>query len=641
MAGPVECSSVPGTRCLASPRRSTGRAGARSGRSSSGGVARTPPKTPAKSRSPRTVGCAGGRQGGAGSSTRAPAACRGGAAHASAICPGASSSATVPKRPLLSWAACEAVTASVWASARAHAEQAVAPKSDVAAGSASSASTLAREASPEAAHGEKRRRSNSRDCPKQGSGILAPVGPSQASQAPLSQLSQLSQTQPETEDALLNPAVDEAMSKAREVLRQAVEKTGENFGNVPAEVLGPLRKMVISAMAYWREVSSDLGKAASSATRFLDHQRRLYWRHEPWRGVNLGGWLLLEPGPSKELFQQHGPDAECEWDLMLQMREKLGAEGAARALREHRETFVTEEDFRRIHALGLNAVRIPFGYWVVTGPAEGDVFLGPCIEYLDRALSWCKAYGLQAVVDLHGAPGGESGDRPSGRKRSDWSWHDWRMSDSLAALRLLAARYQGHPAVAGISVCNEPSELIPAKVLCKYYDRAVRTIRKAGMPPDEVAILLPVYRTERLDEIWRLWSREYDGFVQHPNCAFDLHLYHCFGPWWQRKDLGQHIRMTKCHRKVLRRVPAVVGEWSLALAPNASFKEKAEEDEAMRSFATAQLEAYSQASHGWFFWNWRDCPQQQPEWDMRTCVDRRWLSKSQMTHVSSAKTGGC
>ena len=29
-------------------------------------------------------------------------------------------------------------------------------------------------------------------------------------------------------------------------------------------------------------------------------------------GVNLGGWLLLEPGPSHELFQTFGPEATCE-----------------------------------------------------------------------------------------------------------------------------------------------------------------------------------------------------------------------------------------------------------------------------------------------------------------------------------------
>jgi len=178
-------------------------------------------------------------------------------------------------------------------------------------------------------------------------------------------------------------------------------------------------------------------------------------------------------------------------------------------------------------------------------------------------------------------------------------------------------------------------------VLCNFYDSAVRTIREAGMPPDEVAIVLPVYRTERLDEIWRYWNRRLDGFARHANVAFDLHLYHCFGPWWQRQGLGSHLRMTKRHRKILRRVPAVVGEWSLALPPRARVLDDGqEEDQLMQVFAAHQLEAYSQASHGWFFWNWRDSPQQNAGWDVHRCMERRWLTKAQWAQPSCAAPGG-
>merc|ERR1712125_154064 len=130
------------------------------------------------------------------------------------------------------------------------------------------------------------------------------------------------------------------------------------------------RAMACAALAYWREVSMDLSKAASSLARFLENDRRLYWHRPPWRGVNLGGWLLLEPGPSASFFEEYG-SARCEWDLMLQMRERLGDDRAAMTLKEHRDSFITEEDFRSISAHGMNAVRIPFGYWIVTGPAEG------------------------------------------------------------------------------------------------------------------------------------------------------------------------------------------------------------------------------------------------------------------------------
>jgi glucan 1,3-beta-glucosidase len=497
---------------------------------------------------------------------------------------------------------------------------------------------MAAEEADDSAHALAKRRKLAADAAE----MRQPIQPSEVPTKPDSQpiflppgagLSQPSQatepSQPEDPSPL---ATDAAAVQAHAVLRSAWEQCGKSGEEIPAEAFRAVRKMQQAAQAYWRDASLDLGKAAASVTRFLEQQRRLYWRKQPWRGVNLGGWLLLEPGPSAELFEKYGP-AGCELDLMLRMREQLGNIEAERAITAHRERYITEDDFRCIQALGLNAVRIPFGYWVAMGAAEGDPYAGPGLEHLDRALAWCKAYGLQAVLDLHGAPGGESGERPCGRERKEWSWQEWRFDESVAALRAVATRYRGHPAISGISVCNEPSPDVPASALCRFYDRAVRAIREAGMAPDEVAIILPVYRTERLDEIWRLWSREFDGFAKHANTAFDLHLYHCFGTWWQRQGLTNQLRMVKRHRKILRRVPAVVGEWSLALPPQCKGDCQHEEDQALTLFAEAQLDAYSQASHGWFFWTWRDSPLQQPGWDLRKCITRHWINKNQFTTV--------
>lgn len=523
--------------------------------------------------------------------------------------------------PLLPFPLCEALTRAVWNRARAQAE---AEAAVAAAGGAMAVAT-----SPPL----KRRRT------------VGPIDARERTQAlifPTCGATQPSQPQAD-EEPLIASFADEAVARARAALGATAAEQGgcvASAEGTAGEVLRRVRAMAVAAASYWREVPVDLSRAAICLARFLDQRRHLLWRRPPWRGVNLGGWLLLEPGPSAALFQEHGPSLSCEWDLLLAMRQKLGAEAASAALRAHRESFVTEEDIRRIAGLGLNAVRIPLGYWVVSGPAEGDIFMGPCLEYVDRALAWCKVHGLQVLLDLHGAPGGESGEKPCGRERRDWHWKEWRFDDSVAVLRRLAARYKGHPCVTGIAVCNEPSERVPAEALCHFYDRAVAAIREAGMPPDEVAVVLPVYRTERLDEIWRVWNRKYDGFAKHANVAFDLHLYHCFGVWWQRQGLQSQLRMTRRHRKVLRRVPAVVGEWSLALAPRARAGDDAEdENEALRAFAAAQLEAYSQASHGWFFWNWRDGPAQDPGWDVRTCVERGWLTKEQLAAAVAAAPG--
>eukprot|EP00442_Polarella_glacialis_P052733 CAMPEP_0115071614 /NCGR_PEP_ID=MMETSP0227-20121206/13769_1 /TAXON_ID=89957 /ORGANISM="Polarella glacialis, Strain CCMP 1383" /LENGTH=600 /DNA_ID=CAMNT_0002458263 /DNA_START=197 /DNA_END=2000 /DNA_ORIENTATION=+ len=541
--------------------------------------------------------------------------------------------ASWPTDGILPFGVVEAVTRTIWASARAQAEREHA--AEVASGGSSGS----------AASMPKRRRAVGAEAADDGRAFPATYNQSQPSQTQsaeaaaaasgvsLQAAEEVVQLACGTLQAALREAGHEGRGLAESLCSALRRGVAASARGSPAEdiVLSSVRAMSLCAVAYWREVSQDLGRAAASLARFLEVQRRLYWRPPAWRGVNLGGWLLLEPGPSHALFQTHSSGASCEWELLERMREDLGPAGAAAAIQAHRNSFVTEDDFRKIKALGLNAVRIPFGYWIVTGPADGDVYVGPGLEHLDRALGWCKAHGLQAMLDLHGAPGGESGEKPCGRERKDWTWENWRFQESIKALRIIARRYKGHPSVTGISVCNEPSETVPGDILCQFYDEAVRAIREEGMPPDEVSILLPVYRSERLDEIWRIWNKAFDGFGRHANVAFDLHLYHCFGAWWQRQGFGSQLRMTKRHRKILRRVPAVVGEWSLALPQRSLAENPQDEDQVYQAFAAAQLDAYSQASHGWFFWNWCDSPLHHPGWDVRTCLERGWVSKAQLS----------
>lgn len=331
----------------------------------------------------------------------------------------------------------------------------------------------------------------------------------------------------------------------------------------------------------------------------------------PWNGVNLGGWLLLEPGPSFPLFSHHlcpktKEQARCEWDL-LEILHRKGV--AAEVITQHRETHTTLHDFERIRQLGFNAIRLPIGYWVILGATSDDIYVGPALEYVDRAVGWAEQCGLQMVLDLHGCPGGESGEAPCGRRqRPDgvWQWNQWRFTESIKALRVLAERYRNRKCVTGISVCNEPSNEVPLNRLCRYYEKAVNTVRMAGMPASRVAVLLPVFQRPE-DEFIAHWQALTGG--KHRNICFDVHCYHCFENEFNGKTLAQQLRWTEENASMLRKYPMVVGEWSLALgrATWSTCGSMAEEN-VQRLFAAAQMEAFRDASHGSFFWNWSEEP---------------------------------
>jgi glucan 1,3-beta-glucosidase len=319
---------------------------------------------------------------------------------------------------------------------------------------------------------------------------------------------------------------------------------------------------------------------------------------------------LLEPGPADPLFDKHAdPDAEvrCEWELMISLKQQYGDEGMRKVVKEHRDKHITRDDFVRMKACGLNAVRVPFGYWIVTGPTHGDPYVGPAMEYIDNAVQWAEELGLQVMLDLHGCPGGESGEAPSGRRQrphGTWQWQHWRMEESLRCLEIVAKRYQGQKCVTGIAVCNEPSNTVPLTRLCQYYDQAIDVVRGAGMTEKHVAAVLPVFQRPE-DKFAKRWKALTGS--KHSNFCFDVHCYHCFENNFNGKTCAQQLRAVHENEEMLRKYPMVVGEWSLALGVATwSTCGELQEAEVYRLFGQAQQRAFQEASHGRFFWNWTE-----------------------------------
>lgn len=350
---------------------------------------------------------------------------------------------------------------------------------------------------------------------------------------------------------------------------------------------------------------------------------RCYWRWPPWRGANLGGWLLLEPGPAYDIWEaakalsDEGNTLDsipCEYSLCQHLAE---SGRKAEAIEEYRKNWLGETDFAYLQEHGLNAVRVPFGYWIVTGPTHGEPFEGPALHHLDHVVDMAERCGFQVLLDLHANPGGENGGSPAGRKDGEWKQANWRFDESLQVLRVVAERYAGRRCVTGLQVANEPSRDCSMGDMCDWFEKAIRIIRTAGMEVDQTAIVLPVYEYIRLEEFFAVWGSRGNLF-RFENIAIDLHYYHVFWHPIESLDHAQHLAMVERHGHILQSLPgAVVGEWSLCMPDRIEASA-----EMKRQFGDAQLRAYAAASHGWFFWNYCDA---MAEWDLDTCINNGWL----------------
>jgi aryl-phospho-beta-D-glucosidase BglC (GH1 family) len=56
----------------------------------------------------------------------------------------------------------------------------------------------------------------------------------------------------------------------------------------------------------------------------------------------------------------------------------------------HWNTYIVEDDFSFMAANGLNAVRIPVGWWITSGDNPPAPYVGGSLQALDNAFRWAE-----------------------------------------------------------------------------------------------------------------------------------------------------------------------------------------------------------------------------------------------------------
>lgn len=126
--------------------------------------------------------------------------------------------------------------------------------------------------------------------------------------------------------------------------------------------------------------------------------------NEKIRGVNLGGWFVLEPWITPSIFSATPDNVVDEWTF----GQVLGQTEGRTRLEQHWNTWITADDFAEMKRIGLNFVRIPIGYWSIA-PNEGDPYIQGAYDHLGNALDWAHDNGINVLIDLHGAAGSQNG----------------------------------------------------------------------------------------------------------------------------------------------------------------------------------------------------------------------------------------
>src|SRR5580704_9609299 len=173
------------------------------------------------------------------------------------------------------------------------------------------------------------------------------------------------------------------------------------------------------------------------------------------KGINLGNWLV----PEGYMFKFKHALSPMEIGALFD--DLLGRDGAAKFWAKFRDVYIAKDDINFIKKIGFNTVRVPLDWRLFAEPGDSveasDRLDGEGWALLDRLVQWCHAAGLRVIVDLHAAPGGQTGvnhDNGPGFPLTFYVPQYRRMT--IAMWQKIAAHYRDETAVLGYDLLNEP-----------------------------------------------------------------------------------------------------------------------------------------------------------------------------------------
>jgi hypothetical protein len=170
------------------------------------------------------------------------------------------------------------------------------------------------------------------------------------------------------------------------------------------------------------------------------------------KGTNLGNWL----NPEGYMFGfRRANSARFINEMFCQL---AGPDFTAAFWQAFKDAYITRDDIRFIRQTGSNTVRLPFHYKLFTDEdymglsAAQDGF-----ARIDTLVQWCREEGLFLILDMHDAPGGQTGDNIDDSYGYPWLFESDASRQQFCDIwRTIAARYRDEPVILGYELLNEP-----------------------------------------------------------------------------------------------------------------------------------------------------------------------------------------
>lgn len=289
------------------------------------------------------------------------------------------------------------------------------------------------------------------------------------------------------------------------------------------------------------------------------------------RGTNLGNWLVPE-GYMFKLKDVNSPRL-----INQAFSELIGPSATDSFWKTYVNNYITAADVRYMKSIGMNSIRVPFNYRLFTA----EKYLGESnpehgFDLLDRLIGWCRKEKLYILLDMHCAPGGQTGDNIDDGDGYPFLFESERDQQLTVAIwGRIAARYAAEPIIIGYDLLNEP--------IAHYFKADDFNPKLEGLYKRITAAI----RQADKNHLIFLGGAQWDSNFAPFGSPFDSKLVYTFHKYWTpptREVIQPYIDFSNKHN-----VPVYCGETG------------ENTDQWIDSFRTA-LEA---ANIGWHFWPYK------------------------------------
>lgn len=234
------------------------------------------------------------------------------------------------------------------------------------------------------------------------------------------------------------------------------------------------------------------------------------------RGINAGGAFEVETWMSALNLSSGSPPINDEATLWQVLTQRFGSSQTQELQHMWRTSWFEPSDIAILASLGMNVVRIPFFYQLLQDDANPGQLVPEGVALLNALLDACAQNGVYAILDMHGAPGGQSNNFTTGQAGLNQLFSNSAYQQQTIQLwAMIAAYYQNRSEIAGYDLINEPTSAeVPQ--LIDLHNRIYQAIRAV----DQRHIII--------------MEDGYKGFDAFPdpkqmgwtNVCYSMHIYH-------------------------------------------------------------------------------------------------------------------